>query len=276
VPQGHIFGFLGANGAGKTTTIKIALGLQVPDAGGIKLLGHDSQDIRARENVGYLPERPYFQSNLTADEFLDFHRGLFRTSRQGARMSNAELLTLVGLEGSGPHFLRGFSKGMLQRIGIAQSLVNDPGLLILDEPMSGLDPVGRKEMRSLILEMSKRGKTVFFSSHIISDIESLCVQIAFLEHGHLKYTGRVDELLKLGTQEFEVLFRPAAGMSLAEMPDPLKSAQVTGDSYRLVVKGSDRARHAIELCWARGGEVTGYGRVQKSLEDALFGKDKSV
>jgi ABC-2 type transport system ATP-binding protein len=269
VPQGQIFGFLGANGSGKTTTIKIALGLQAPDKGRIELLGLPSGDPRAKERIGFLPERPYFQGNLTANEFLDFHRGLFPRGKRSSR-SNEELFEIVGLKGIGSHFLRGFSKGMLQRMGIAQCLVNDPDLLILDEPMSGLDPVGRKDVRNLIAELNRGGKTVFFSSHIISDVEALCSRIAFLERGRLKYAGEISELLGDRSQAFEILFRagPDGDTGLAEFG----GAQLVGGRHRLLVHGSSEARRAAEACWSRGGEVLAFGPVQVSLEEALFGK----
>jgi ABC-2 type transport system ATP-binding protein len=275
VPSGEIFGFLGANGAGKTTSIKIALGLQAPDEGEVLLLGRSSRLVSSRENVGYLPERPYFQLNFTANEFLNFHRGLLPESGR-KRMVNEELFSLVGLEGIGSHFLQGFSKGMLQRIGIAQSLIHDPDLLILDEPMSGLDPVGRKEVRNLILDLNRRGKTIFFSSHIISDIEAICSQIAFLEKGHLKYNGRVDELLRSDSQEYEILFQLGASNSVNSLPQPLNEAKPFGNRHRIVVQGAERAKRAVQACWAEKCEVLGFSPVQKSLEEVLFGGEKAL
>lgn len=271
VPRGQIFGFLGANGAGKTTTIKIALGLQSADRGSIRLLGYSSQEAAAKERLGYLPERPYFQQNFTADEFLNFHRGLF--AKSGSHLSNEELLGLAGLKGVGPHYLRSFSKGMLQRIGIAQSLVNDPELLILDEPMSGLDPVGRRDVRNLILDLNRRGKTIFFSTHIISDVEAICSQIAFLEKGRLKFFGRVDEVLGGDSQQYEIFFRPPANSGAEFLSAIPAAAHPMGDRFRLVVNGAAEARRAVEACWAKGGEVLGFSPVHKSLEAALFGQE---
>jgi ABC-2 type transport system ATP-binding protein len=272
VPRGQIFGFLGANGAGKTTTIKIALGLQSPDRGGVRLLGHPSSETVAKERIGYLPERPYFQLNFTADEFLDFHRALFK---KAGKQTNAELFALVGLEGIGSHYLRSFSKGMLQRIGIAQSLVNDPELLILDEPMSGLDPLGRRDMRNLILELNRAGKTVFFSSHIISDVESLCTQIAFLEKGRLKFFGRVADILGGESQEYEIFFRLPAGVDGSFLGARGNGIQAVGDRSRIAVNGAEEARRMVEACWARGGEVLGFNPVHRSLEAVLFGQEKN-
>jgi ABC-2 type transport system ATP-binding protein len=262
VPRGQIFGFLGANGAGKTTTIKIALGFQSPDRGQIKLLGKPAEETSARERIGYLPERPYFQNNLTADEFLDFHRGLFSGAK--GRLTNEDLFKLVGLPGIGPHYLRSFSKGMLQRVGIAQSLVSDPELLILDEPMSGLDPVGRRDMRSLILTLNREGKTVFFSSHIISDVEALCSRIAFLEKGRLKFFGQVDEILGGDSQTFEIFFRLPGGGSIP-------GAEAVGDRFRLAVNGASEAKKAVSNCWEKGAEVLSFNPIHRSLESVLFG-----
>ena len=163
VPAGQIFGFLGANGAGKTTTIKIALGLQSATKGEIRIFGTDSRSADARMRIGFLPERPYFHLNLTGNEFLDFHRRLYRGGSRGRTLaSNEELLREVGLADVGKRLLRNYSKGMLQRIGLAQALINDPDLVILDEPMSGLDPLGRRDVRNLMLELHKKGKTIFF------------------------------------------------------------------------------------------------------------------
>jgi ABC-2 type transport system ATP-binding protein len=270
VPQGVIFGFLGANGAGKTTTIKIALSLQAPTKGYIRILGSEAEDVTTRARVGYLPERPYFQMNLRANEYLNFHRSLFgKLQKSSGLMTNDELLRLVGLSDAKEKMLRSFSKGMLQRIGIAQSLLNDPELIILDEPMSGLDPVGRREVRNLILELNKRGKTVFFSSHILSDIESLCHQIVFLDRGKLKYSGNVEQLISSKNNPFEVIFRYPKG----ERP-PFENIISTGDFYRAQLPDQSQAKVLVEKVWLSGGEIKYFGQIQRSLEDILFGEKK--
>ncbi len=270
VPQGVIFGFLGANGAGKTTTIKIALGLQSPTLGSVRILESDAEDVATRARVGYLPERPYFQMNLRADEYLDFHRSLFGKYRKSSGLlSNDELLRLVGLADVKEKMLRSFSKGMLQRIGIAQSLLNDPDLIILDEPMSGLDPVGRREVRNLILDLHKRGKTVFFSSHILSDIESLCHQIAFLDRGKLKYSGSVDQLVANKNSPFEIIFRYPKGKT-----PPFENIQPSGEYFRSQLMDQSQSRAFVERVWLDGGEVKYFGQIQRSLEDILFGENK--
>lgn len=257
VPRGQIFGFLGANGAGKTTAIKIALGLQRATSGQVKLFGEDCSVVANRARLGYLPERPYFHTNLTAEESLDFHRSLYGAPVAGARPpSNEELLRKVGLADARHTYLRNFSKGMLQRIGIAQALLNDPELVILDEPMSGLDPVGRREVRNLLHDLHRSGKTIFFSSHILSDVESLCQRIAFLEKGVLKYLGDVSQLINAQSSEYEILLRSGA------------------ETKRLLLKGNAEARAAVERAWAEGQEVMSFAPAHRSLEDALFGEKK--
>jgi len=191
VQQGEIFGFLGQNGAGKTTTLKIIMGLNRSTSGAVTIFGKPADDVSVRAQVGYLPEHPYFYDYLTATEFMTLYARLFGLRR----FDPAPLLARVGLEAARHQRLRRFSKGMLQRVGIAQALINDPALLILDEPMSGLDPSGRRLVRDLILDLKARGKTVFFSSHIISDVEAMCDRIAILHRGQICAAGRIDELL---------------------------------------------------------------------------------
>ena len=274
VPAGQIFGFLGANGAGKTTLIKIALGLQGATHGEVNIFGISSKDARARARVGFLPERPYLHLNLSAPEFLDFHRRLYGAPPPGKRRAtNEELLAEVGLSGIGNRLLRNFSKGMLQRIGLAQALLNDPDLLILDEPMSGLDPVGRREVRNLMVELNRRGKTVFFSSHILSDIESVCQQIAFLEKGELKYCGKIEDLVGRADREFEIIFNLEKAAENSELAAMGKLVPL-GKAMRLSVQGEKDARTATELLWRLGASVNSFGPAHRSLEDVLFAGEK--
>src|SRR5450432_2449721 len=195
VNEGEIFGFLGANGAGKTTTLKLLMRLIFPTAGRAQILGHDIADVSMHSRIGYLPENPYFYDYLTAREFLDYCGEIFGLSKSHRRRRAAELLGLVNLdEKKWDTQLRKFSKGMLQRVGLAQALVNDPEVVFLDELMSGLDPVGRREVRDLIGSLRQEGKTVFMCSHILSDIEVLCDRVAILKHGRLAHVGSLDEL----------------------------------------------------------------------------------
>ncbi len=195
VPKGQVFGFIGPNGAGKTTTIKCLVGLQYPTAGQAFLSGRSIAHPEARRKLGFLPERPYFYQHLTAMEFMDFYGQLFgiptdlRTERIHRLLERVDLARVSGMP------LRQFSKGMLQRAGVAQALINDPEIIILDEPMSGLDPLGRMLIRDLILEERSRGHTVFFSSHVLSDVQSICDRVGLITGGRLRAVGSIDELL---------------------------------------------------------------------------------
>lgn len=195
VRQGEIFGFLGHNGAGKTTTMKILLGLLRATSGKVELLGAPAGEVDAHARIGYLPESPYFYDYLTAEEFLTFYGKLAKLSAGSIRSRVPELLKRVGLDEARHRQLRKFSKGMLQRIGLAQAMVHDPELIILDEPMSGLDPMGRKEVRDLILSLRDQGKTVFFSTHILSDVEMICDSVGILARGRMLSQGRVEDLV---------------------------------------------------------------------------------
>src|SRR5689334_3065517 len=195
IDEHQIFGFLGANGAGKTTTLKLLMRLIFPTSGSARILGHDIQDVRMHRRIGYLPENPYFYDYLTARELLEYCAELFGFPAAERRKRAADLLARVKLdEKRWDTQLRKFSKGMLQRVGLAQSLVNDPAIVFLDEPMSGLDPVGRREVRDLIASLRDEGKTVFMCSHILSDIEVLCDRVAILKGGRLAQVGHLDQL----------------------------------------------------------------------------------
>jgi ABC-2 type transport system ATP-binding protein len=191
VGQGEIFGFLGPNGAGKTTTMKIVLGLMKPTSGLVQLLGRSVKDVDIHKHIGYLPESPYFYDYLTAEEFLAFYGRLGGLTKTELHQRIPALLERVGLTEARCRPLRKFSKGMLQRIGLAQALIHDPELVILDEPMSGLDPVGRKEVRDIILSLRDQGKTVFFSTHIISDVEMVCDRVGILAKGTMLAVGKL-------------------------------------------------------------------------------------
>ncbi|MEK7702710.1 MAG: ABC transporter ATP-binding protein [Nitrospirota bacterium] len=194
VTEGEVFGFLGPNGAGKTTTIKILIGLMTPTSGTARLFDQEITNESVRSKIGFLPETPSFYEYLTGTEILSFYGQLFDLPKNEIKARTAALLKQVGLESSAHLQLRKFSKGMLQRIGIAQALINDPALVILDEPMSGLDPIGRKEMRELILALKAQGKTIFFSSHIIHDVEMICDRVGILAKGKLLGIGHLDEI----------------------------------------------------------------------------------
>jgi ABC-2 type transport system ATP-binding protein len=195
VQRGEIFGFVGPNGAGKTTTLKILMGLIHAQAGSATILGHDIRENEFRKHVGFLPENPYFYDFLTGAEFLTFYARVSGVPAKERPERVALLLEQVGLAHAGQARLRTYSKGMLQRIGIAQAIVHDPDIVFLDEPMSGLDPIGRKEIRDLILRLNGEGKTIFMNTHILSDVEMLCHRVAILVNGKIRYTGSSEEFL---------------------------------------------------------------------------------
>ncbi len=198
VQQGEIFGFIGPNGAGKTTTIKMLLGLLFPTSGKAMVMGKPAGDIEAKDRISYLPEAPYFYDHMTAAEVLDFYCQLFRMDKPTRQKRVAELLDQVGLGKDGQRALRQYSKGMLQRVGIAQALINDPDLLFFDEPTSGLDPIAHKDIQDLILSLRQQGKTVFLSSHQLSDVENVCNRVAIINRGELVRIGTMMELLHAG------------------------------------------------------------------------------
>jgi ABC-2 type transport system ATP-binding protein len=203
VRPGEIYGFLGPNGAGKTTTIKTLLGLIFPTAGEAYVFGHPAGSTEMKKLVSYLPENPYFYDYLTGVELLDFYGRLFKIPVAQRDEKIQALLELVGLQNDSAKTLRQYSKGMLQRIGIAQALLNDPQLLILDEPTSGLDPIAHIEIRDLILRLKKEGKTVFLTSHLLSDVEMVCDRVAILHRGRLVRTGHVSEMVMGGRVEIQ-------------------------------------------------------------------------
>src|SRR5678816_55458 len=227
IDHGQIFGFLGANGAGKTTTLKLLMRLIFPTTGSARILGHDIQDVAMHQRIGYLPENPYFYDYLTAREFLDYCGEIFGLRAAERRKRTADLLSRVKLdEKRWDTQLRKFSKGMLQRVGLAQSLINDPEIVFLDEPMSGLDPVGRREVRDLIASLRDEGKTVFMCSHILSDIEVLCDRVAILKRGRLAQVGHLDELRQRtgDPNRMEIL---AGGAELAVLRAELNNSDIS-------------------------------------------------
>ncbi len=207
IAKGDVFGFLGPNGAGKTTTVKILVGLMKPTKGSLMLLHSSPQDFEAKKKIGFLPEHPYFYQYLTGREFLQMCTEIFGMSAEKGRVCIEKNLHMVSLSPDAwDRKIGGYSKGMQQRLGVAQALVNDPELVILDEPMSGLDPIGRKQMKDLILTLKKEGKTVFFCSHILSDVEDLCNRIAIIHNGHIVLSGNVDEVTKNYSIPLENIF----------------------------------------------------------------------
>lgn len=206
VPEKSIFGFLGANGAGKTTLIHLIVGLRKPTGGSVKIRGHFSTESEARAQIGYLPERPYFYEHLTGEQFLSYFGKLSGMSRASIQSRIPQVLSRTGMSAARNVELRKYSKGMLQRIGIAQAILHEPEFLVLDEPMSGLDPIGRKEIRELILSLSQEGRTVFFSTHVIPDVEAICDQVALIQKGRIRGCGPIQGFLSQGNEETEIAF----------------------------------------------------------------------
>jgi ABC-2 type transport system ATP-binding protein len=265
VERGEIFGLLGPNGAGKTTTIKMMLGLLRPDAGELLLLGRPPADPAARARVGYLPENPYFYDYLTAEEFLDFYGRLQGLPQALRRERVREILERVGLRGRGGTPLRKFSKGMTQRLGLAQAIQHDPDLVVLDEPMSGLDPIGRREVRDLILSLRAAGKTVFFSSHILQDAEMLCDRVAILDQGRVRSEGPLREMVSERVRWFEVSIA-------APFPEPLPGERIAGGEDECLVRVPDVAALAklLAACEDCGGRVQSVWPRRESLEDLFL------
>src|SRR6204780_4436950 len=233
VDEGEIFGFLGPNGAGKTTTLKMLMGLVYPTAGSAKILGMDINDPRMKAQIGFLPEQPYFYDYLTAGELLNYYGQLSGVPARDRERRVREVLDRVGLPDVIRVQLRKFSKGMLQRVGIAQAILHDPRIVFFDEPMSGLDPMGRREVRDLMEQLKHEGKTVFFSTHILSDAEALCDRVAIIHKGELRGTGRVADLTSTVLSKVEVIWR---GTQVpASMKELGAECHVTGDTVRCII-----------------------------------------
>jgi ABC-2 type transport system ATP-binding protein len=266
VPRGAVFGCLGPNGSGKSTTLKLLLGLIFPDSGDAVILGHPIGARAARQSLGYLPENPYFYDYLTPREYLDYAGRLFGLS-PGARRDRArELLDLVGITPAADVQMRRFSKGMLQRLGLAQALVNRPELVFLDEPMSGLDPLGRRSVREIILKLKAEGSTVFFSTHILPDAETLCDEVAVLRGGSVVAKGRLDQILTLDVSHMEVLVSGLAPPDLSGLPAGVETFRTMGE--RLVLQVPEKQLGGVVVAVEqRGGRVLSVQPVRQSLED---------
>ena len=265
VRPGEIFGLLGPNGAGKTTTLKMMLALLRPDAGEVRLFGRPPQDVAARRRLGFLPENPYFYDYLTAVEFLDFYGRLQGLEAADRKRRIAGALARVGLSGREATPLRKFSKGMTQRLGLAQAIQHDPELVILDEPMSGLDPIGRREVRDLILAQRAAGRTVFFSSHILQDAEMLCDRVAIVFKGKLRAVGKLDELVARDAKWIEVSVR-------GRLPRDLPGDRTTAPDGTTLVRVADvpSLTKLLAAVPAAGGEVVSVWPRRESLEDLFL------
>lgn len=280
VEGGQIFGFLGGNGAGKTTTIKILMRLLFPTSGSARILDSDIADVKMHSRIGYCPENPYFYDYLTARELMMYFGELFGYDVAARKRKTEELLMRVGLEEKDwKKQLRKFSKGMLQRVGLAQALINEPEIVFLDEPMSGLDPIGRREIRELIADLRNQGTTVFMSTHILSDIEALCDRVAIMRKGKLAATGRLDELLTASgeTQGFEINLKGVSAEQISEnlaqaTGGAVVSAKPNGVSVQVLTEAD--VEKVLAQTKISGGKLISVQPVKQSLEE-LFVKEEN-
>ena len=270
VGQGEVFGFLGPNGAGKTTTLKLLMQLIYPTSGYAEILGKPVGDVAVKRRIGYLPEQPYFYDYLTAEELLTYFAALFGYGAADRRRRAAALLDEVGIGAERRLPLRKFSKGMLQRVGIAQALINEPELVFLDEPMSGLDPLGRREIRQLILRLRDRGCTVFFSSHVLADAETLCSRVAILARGKLATAGRLSDMLAFKVRGWELA---VSGLSEAALHHAQERGHVTRATrfaegrYALELPVTPPPEETMTALIAQGASLVSLTPVRDTLED---------
>ena len=271
VEQGEIFGFLGPNGAGKTTTLKMLMGLVFPTGGTAKILGMEINDPSMKAQIGFLPEQPYFYDYLTARELLEYFAGLSGVPAKERSRRAEEMLVRVGLKDAGGVQLRKFSKGMLQRVGIAQAIIHEPKVVFFDEPMSGLDPMGRREVRDLMDQLRQEGKTVFFSTHILSDAEALCDRVAIINLGELQGVGAVADLTSSVQNNVEIIWQGTA------VPQSLRAlgaeCHVAGDTVRAILHEANQDA-AIEALRRERVRLISVVPVRTSLEDYFMQKLK--
>jgi ABC-2 type transport system ATP-binding protein len=272
IPRGEVFGLLGPNGAGKTTTLKLLLRLLWPTSGRAELLGYPAGDARAHARLGFLPEQPIFYDHLTAEELLTYFAGLFGLAGLAGRASVDHALGRVGLDDADRRRpLRQFSKGMLQRVGLAQALVNDPELVVLDEPMSGLDPLGRRDVREIILRLRDEGRTVLFSSHILSDAEAVCSRVGILSRGRLVACGAVAELTATAGRGWDVV----AGNLTPDLVERLRSRctrvrLISEGCYSLEVGPDVRPEPLVADLAAGGAMLVSVTPLRTTLEDVFL------
>lgn len=263
VQDGEVFGFLGPNGAGKSTTIKLLMGIIFPTAGTARILGKSISDVSMHRDIGYLPEQPYFYDYLTAAEVLDYFARFHGLSDADRRERVERLLKKVGLETAKKIQLRKYSKGMLQRVGLAQAILHDPKVVVLDEPMSGLDPVGRREVRDIILDLKRDGRTILFSTHILADAEMLCDRVGVIVGGQLRGVGTPGEIVGMESKGMEILFElPKGGAN----PSLFARATQTGDRYRIQLQDAELYTLMEELRSANA-KVLSVSQLKPSLEE---------
>jgi ABC-2 type transport system ATP-binding protein len=268
VYPGEVFAMVGPNGSGKTTTLKLLMGLIWPTSGQAWLLGQSPRHVKIKQRIGFLPDGPYFYGHLNAYELLDFYAGLFGMSAAERQKRIPELIELVGLGERGKQRIRTYSKGMVQRIGLAQALLNDPELIFLDEPTSGLDPLGSRDIRDLILEMRNRGKTVFICSHFLAELETFCDRVAILHRGRLLKVGRVQELL-VDPSRMEVR---ASGVP----PEALQKLQslgaLTSENGQITIEVADGSpvQDVLQLLHSSGAHLDSVQQKRHTLEQVFI------
>lgn len=271
VNTGETFGFLGPNGAGKTTTLKLLMGIIFPTAGSATILGKDSFDPEIKRKIGFLPEQPYFYDYLSAPELLDYYARLSGVPAGLRRQRISDLLGRVGLGDVGNKQLRKFSKGMLQRVGIAQAIVHDPEVVFMDEPMSGLDPLGRHEVRELIQQLKDQGKTIFFSTHILSDAETLCDRVAVIHKGELRGVGVVNDFRSSIAEKTEVVWVGAA--ALPAVSQLILEHHVAGDTVRATIQSTNLDR-VLEKLREQRARLISVTPVHRTLEEYFLAKTR--
>jgi len=272
VRRGEIFGLLGPNGAGKTTTIKILLGFVRPSSGRAFISGAPVGSITSRRKLGYLPENPALYEFLRGHEYLIFAGRLAGLSTRDAKAQTAKLIELVGLAGRADRLIRKFSKGMVQRLALAQALVGDPETVILDEPMSGLDPVGRKDVRDLILGLRQEGRTVLFSTHILSDVEAICDRVGILVEGRLTDCGPLAELVSPGVRAVELTLDGAAPELIERLRNAGAGVLQRDRSTVLTFSSEGPAREALQAALAAGASVVAFTPHRRSLEELFVSR----
>lgn len=267
VEEGEIFGFLGPNGAGKTTTIKILLRIIFPTEGTAWLLGKEIGDETQKNKIGYMPENPYFYRFLTGYEFLKFYANLAGIPAEDTRKKAEELLAIVGLTFAAKTRIGEYSKGMVTRVGIAQALITNPQLLLLDEPMSGLDPIGRREIRDLIMQLKEEKKTIFFCSHILADVEMLCSRIAILNKGNLVKLGTVQDILASQDSDYVISLNNVSPDAVSRLKQSALKSEEIGGLLHLTVPNRLEAQKLVEMAIAGNAHIFEMRPERKTLED---------
>jgi len=276
VGAGEVFGFLGPNGAGKTTTLKLLMQLVFPTSGRAEILGRPVGDLTVKRRLGYLPENPYFYDYLTAEELLSYFAALLGYPPDERKKRAARLLDEVGIAGERRLPLRRFSKGMLQRVGIAQALLNEPEIVVFDEPMSGLDPLGRRDVRALILRLRDRGCTVLFSSHVLSDAEALCSRVAILAGGRLIASGDLTEMLAFRARGYELVVAGVDEAVIARAAPDARCVRIGPSRYTLELPLDPPPDRLLGALTAAGGHIVSLNPVRGTLEDFFVERVRSA